>query len=200
MYALQLKVQLIVDQLNAYENAPEIRPVDPVDATSSPPAVSEQDDKTHPAELLPYYVEDIRKSLPGSRLPTAARKLWHTLIGSSRERAEEARDHAGEFADWLVANYLTQQRLVIDLQSKTLVLDGQAYSSVDPTALALLKFLQEHPGQKFSASELQQHVPGLKGDESRIRRVLDTLDPTIRECVKGKRGTGRWLQLPPRPF
>jgi hypothetical protein len=181
VYALQQKVRLLVDELSAYESTDKIEPID----------------QNH---TLYIYVEDFRKCLPGERLPTAARKLWHTLLGSSKEGAEDARDHAGEFADWLVANYLTEKRLIINLTSGTVVLDGEAYSGIPPEVLAILKFLQDHPGQKFSTEELQTKIPGIKG-QYRVRDLLDQIEePIIRQCIKGKPGSGRWLELPIRPI
>ncbi len=181
MYAIQQKVQLLIGELNAYEATDQIVPID----------------RNHPLYL---FVEDFRVSLPGERLLTVGRKLWHTLLGSSKEGAEDARDAAGKFADWLVANYLSKKRLIIDISTGTVVLDGEADSGSPPEALAIMKFLQEHPGQRFSTKELQKKIPGIKG-ESKVRDVLKQIkNPEISRCVKGKPGCGRWLELPQRAF
>jgi hypothetical protein len=93
------------------------------------------------------------------------------------------------------------RRLVIDLQSNSLSLDGVTYAGLDPTGLRIIAALEEamRSGNPIlSANQLSETVPGCRGGQRAVRRALGRLPAPIRQWVKAKTGAGHWLELPPR--
>ncbi|HWG96065.1 MAG TPA: hypothetical protein VN647_03180 [Nitrospira sp.] len=184
MSLFHMKIQAILDVISVYEEEGQ----------------HERLDADHMLYLL---VEDFRKSLPGQRIPTAGRTLWYSVLGNSRDCPEDVATPLSQFADWLIQNYLTERELVIHIRSGSLEFYGNSYSNIDPNTLALLEFLQQHPGEKFSSSDLARKIPGLRGNPSMIRNLLkelEKIEPRLRACVKGKTGAGRWLEVPRRHY
>jgi hypothetical protein len=88
------------------------------------------------------------------------------------------------------------QRLLIDLYTNTITLDGTPYPDLDPTAVRLVKAYNDKAGTYVSSKEVCASVPGCRGGERAVRRRLSKLPPAIRALLKGKPGAGRCLQLP----
>lgn len=93
------------------------------------------------------------------------------------------------------------QRLCIDRASNTVTLDGKKFGPIDPNAVAILEvFLAikaEGEVRAVPYNALQRRLPNCNNDKT-FRRWLALLPPTLRECIKGKPGAGRWLELPPQ--
>jgi hypothetical protein len=189
MYYFLLKAQALVDTLLAYEQKQDVQPID----------------EDHEVYVLQ---EVFVKLLPGGNMPVEGRRRWHALLGASCEKSADAMNHAGDLADWITNEYLHVNRLIIELETGSLVLDGDLYVGLDPTALAVVAYLQRK-GRLVSSRELQANVPGCNRDEKQIRRCLERLQkklnyrcgastrglPTL-NLVKSAPGRGSWLELP----
>ncbi len=87
-------------------------------------------------------------------------------------------------------------RLVFDLETLTVTLDGTRHGPLAPIAFQLLKALHEAPGVALSSAHLQTSIPGCKGDEKTLRKHIAGLPRALRDCIKAQPGIGRWLLLP----
>jgi hypothetical protein len=88
------------------------------------------------------------------------------------------------------------QRLVIDLETNTLTLDGVPFTGLDPTGLRIVSWLWEAKGI-VSSKDLCENVPGCGSGEKTVRRHLGKLPREIQALVKPRPGAGRYLELPP---
>jgi hypothetical protein len=93
-------------------------------------------------------------------------------------------------------------RLTVDLNTNTVVLDGVPYRGVDPDGLAvvaaLLHFKTEGHVRAVPAQKLREKLKNCHHDAT-LKRWIGQLPSPIRDCIKGKPGAGRWIELPPRP-
>jgi hypothetical protein len=93
-------------------------------------------------------------------------------------------------------------RLAFDPLTLTVTLDGIPHAVPDPDAYAAISILHEEgaygAGRPLSGKRHLERI-GRGGDESTLRRWIKSLPPALRALIKGKRGSGRWLQLPPVP-
>ena len=117
------------------------------------------------------------------------------LRDSSVQQPLEARRHAGAFADWIAKTYLSE-RMIIDVETCSLILDDDRWIDLDPRALSILAYLHDHCGRWVSSGEISTAVKGCKGGEKKIRHTLSLLPEEIREWIKGESGKGRRLRLP----
>jgi hypothetical protein len=118
------------------------------------------------------------------------------VVNADEIRGEKTPAQAGPVPD---AETAIKDRLIIDLETCSVVLDGKTYRDIDRVPLLILKALQDAgPGQSRTGADLLK-LPGLKGKN--ITRELAKLDThkKIRAMVQGEAGDGYWLQLPPRP-
>src|SRR5262249_1713017 len=90
-------------------------------------------------------------------------------------------------------------RLVVDRTSNSITLDGLTYPGLDPCAVAVVDALLEtktaNGDRPVPFSRLQELLPGCN-HESTLRRWVERLPEAIQRCIKGKRGQGRWLEVP----
>jgi hypothetical protein len=199
MFFIVNKANCLVDTLKTYEQNPCVEPIT----------------EDH---VLSVLLEDFSHMLPGNSLPAEGRRLWYALLGSSKTRSKDATMFAAELADWIVAKYVTTDRLIIDLSTCSLMLDGQRFTDFEPLALTILKYLQDNPGRPVTSKEMKQKIPGCKGHERRISRILEKLEKQLNhsceetkhrgqgqlvrsktppiQLIKSKPGAGRWLSLP----
>jgi hypothetical protein len=85
-------------------------------------------------------------------------------------------------------------RLLIDLETLSVVLDGARVQVPNPKALSLYKALADSLGQPLTRSELRDKVKGVRGDKT-IRNLLNSLPPRLGRTVKSG-PEGYWLALP----
>ncbi len=90
-------------------------------------------------------------------------------------------------------------RLVIDLETNCLTLDGVTYGPLDPPGLRIIDYLHKRGGNIVPPDEICGNVPGCAGGENNIRRALKRLPEPVRSLAKGRPGSGRRLQLPAPP-
>jgi hypothetical protein len=90
-------------------------------------------------------------------------------------------------------------RLIIDLDSNSLSLDGTTHTGLNATGLRVIHALREAASggnPVVSSKMLSQIVPGCRGGEKAVRRALLRLPDPVRALVKSRTGSGRWLELP----
>src|SRR5262249_46401466 len=87
-----------------------------------------------------------------------------------------------------------EERLTVDDLTLTVTLDGKRFPDADPTAFQLFRAIYQGGGRPVSSSELME-LPGLRGKN--IPREVNKLPRALRDPVKGNRGKGYWIQLPP---
>jgi hypothetical protein len=93
---------------------------------------------------------------------------------------------------WLASRGRPQRRLIIDVTTRTVVLDGITYGGLDVDAVNFLKQLQCIAPKPRSGTALLADC-GLGGD--RADRLLKKLPEPLRNIVRSKTGTGYWLEL-----
>src|SRR5436190_888199 len=128
MQLIRVKVTAILKELDRYTADGPIEPIEPTD-------------EGHEGHLLYVLMEDLKRHPLGGELPPDGRRLWQALRVASRHGESEAVTQAHQLHNWLAATYLATPRLVIDLDSEALVLDGVVYAGFDPTALRIIKVL-----------------------------------------------------------
>jgi hypothetical protein len=125
-------------------------------------------------------------------------KLMHQLMPDDQPEDLQAAMRR-EVAEW--AHRQRSDRLTIDWESNSLTLDGVVHGGLDPTGLRIIAALQEalwSGNPVVSGPKLSELVPGCRGGEKAVRRKLEKLPEAIQSLVEAERGTGYWLQLPPR--
>jgi hypothetical protein len=93
-----------------------------------------------------------------------------------------------------------RDRLIIDLESNSLTIDGRQYANLDPIGLRIVHELHmaaRSGNPQMSGQKLSETVCACRGGGKAVRRCLARLPSTVRALVKGKRGKGYWLELPP---
>jgi hypothetical protein len=113
------------------------------------------------------------------------------LVQARREVAPLAREAAPS----------PRERLVIDLESNSLTLDGDPFQDLDPTGLRIIAALQaalRSGAPIMSAKTISGQVPGCHGGPKAVSRCLHRLPEEIQALVRAERGKGHRLQLPPR--
>jgi hypothetical protein len=86
-------------------------------------------------------------------------------------------------------------RLVIDLETNSVTLDGTLYPNLDPNAVRALDALRLAGGKPTNTAKVRARLDGCNHDTT-FRRWLDQLPKPLRECRKRKAGSGIWLELP----
>jgi DNA-binding response OmpR family regulator len=86
-------------------------------------------------------------------------------------------------------------RLAIDLKTNSATLDGRRFDGIDPNALRALKVFADADGALVSGKKVCEQLKC--GNDKTLRRWLDVLPEVLRNCLKGKTGAGRCLELPP---
>lgn len=88
------------------------------------------------------------------------------------------------------------ERLVIDLWTNSVALDGEHFEHIDPLAVRILQAFHNAGGSVLTSKEIQRTVKGCTGDPRNVSRAIDKLPGPLKFCVKGASGIGRWLELP----
>jgi hypothetical protein len=88
-------------------------------------------------------------------------------------------------------------RLVIDLETNSVTLDGKTYPNLDPSAARALDALRRAGGKPTKTAKVRARLDGCNHDTT-FRRWLGQLPEPLRKCRKWKTGLGIWLELPPR--
>ena len=92
------------------------------------------------------------------------------------------------------------ERLVIDLDSSSLTLDGTTHQDIDSSGLRIVAALHQaarNGNPYLSGKTLSQTVPGCAGGEKTVRRVIGRLPGPLRNLIVGEKGKGYFLKLPP---
>jgi hypothetical protein len=87
-------------------------------------------------------------------------------------------------------------RLVIDLLSNTITLDGTAFRQLNPNSIRAFKVYFDGAGATLSSKKVRDSLKGCHHDKT-LQRWLDALPQQLRTCLKGVTGSGRYLELPP---
>jgi hypothetical protein len=87
-----------------------------------------------------------------------------------------------------------EERLRFDPDTLTVTLDGTPYENLDPTAYLILEAIWQGQRRPVSSKTLDD-MHGLHG--KKIDRELKKLPQELQAIIKGKPGSGRWLELPP---
>jgi hypothetical protein len=124
MIQLQAKLNCILQELEKFERRTVIKPLGK-------------------ASVLWVLVEDFQNCFLGGHFPVQGMIRWQALQAACRVRSPSARNESREFYAWLRDTYLPLPRLHVCLESWTLILDGVAYSGIDPTLLRVIKVLDE---------------------------------------------------------
>jgi hypothetical protein len=93
-------------------------------------------------------------------------------------------------------------RVDFDAPSLFITLDGVRHGPLSPQGFgiffALYQSMSQARDRPVPWKELQESVPGCKGDDKTLRRHIKELPEQLRGCIKSKRAAGRWLVLPPK--
>jgi hypothetical protein len=166
-------------------------------------------------------VEDLRATYPppNPRLPAEGQRLWREVEGMVDPELVGDRPLAGwtEFAQavdafmaWLTRYYGQlapddtdagewDRRIQFDEPTRTIVLDGHAYSRIPPAQLRLIRELVRAAKRGLpwvTQSELAEAVYGERASAKSIERLRDELPPLFREMVMSSSGRGTWIRLP----
>jgi hypothetical protein len=87
----------------------------------------------------------------------------------------------------------TPSRLAVDLDRRTLTLDGVSYDVSSLAALRWVKVLADHPGEWISSANLRKYDSEL--DPPRTTRWLATLPEPIRSHIDSEPGKGSRIRL-----
>jgi hypothetical protein len=88
------------------------------------------------------------------------------------------------------------ERLLFDAATLTITLDGAVFRNLDPIGFAVFEAivrLQRDTSLPVRPAALEAQ-PGLKG--KKVARELKKLPAELRALVRGKGGSGRWIELP----
>lgn len=166
-------------------------------------------------------VDDLRATYPppNPHLPAEGRRLWREVEGMIDPELVGDRPLAGwtEFAQavdtfmaWLTRYYGLRapdgtdpgewdRRIQFDEPTRTIVLDGHAYSMIPPGQLRLIRELvraAKHGLPWVTQSELAEAVYHRGASAKSIERLIDALPPLFREMVECSPGRGVWIRLP----
>jgi hypothetical protein len=131
----------------------------------------------------------------------AIQSILGDALAKKRRRAGEGRSQEQRALGQDAGEAPRPHRLVIDLESNSLSLDGVTFASLDPTGLRLITALEQAMRSGvpvLSANRLSEAVPCCSGGGRTVRRALRRLPAEIRRLVKAKTGAGHWLELPAR--
>jgi hypothetical protein len=93
-----------------------------------------------------------------------------------------------------------RDRLIIDLESNSLIIDGTQHPSLHPIGLRIVQALQlaaRSGAPRIAGRKLSEIVPGCRGGGKTVRRSLARLPDAVRALVKAEASKGYWLELPP---
>jgi hypothetical protein len=121
-------------------------------------------------------------------MPVAMRLLAQASVEAAHARNSRLRSPSGTGTE----------RLVTDLESNSVTLDGVLFSKLDPVAVRVLHFLREQRGVPISRGAVSQQVRGCSGGEKAVRRAEAKLPPQLQSLIKGRTGSGIFLELPLR--
>jgi hypothetical protein len=156
----------------------------------------------NPAEIIAVQERMIRGFL-GAWQPPYDDPKWIDFRHAVDEYAEEVLAAlrpdgiADEDASPLLA---PRPRLVVNLDTNTITIDGTDYPGVDPDGLAVFEALRrlkaEGKVRAVPARKLRDELANCHHDTT-LKRWISKLPKPIRDCIKGKPGAGRWIELPP---
>ena len=87
------------------------------------------------------------------------------------------------------------ERLRIDFDTLTIILDGKAQKIDDPKAFAVYKTLFDARPHPLTKAQIQEMVKGCQG-KNKIRQLIDALPTPIRKIVQSGH-SGYWIDLAP---
>jgi integrase len=134
---------------------------------------------------------------PGGNETAAARLDRLRRHGERLRNAVETVPHGPLLQALENAGEEKEGRLVINLDTNSITLDGVPYPDLDHAAVRIVKHLYE-AGKYVSSNELSEAVPGCRGGDKPVRARIKKLPEAIRNLLKGRRGSGRIIQLPPK--
>jgi hypothetical protein len=143
-------------------------------------------------------IEDLFDETKDSAYPLT-KKHEHWAILHSRRIPRGILRRLLDYADAAAAENSSNPfggRLVIELGTNCVTLDGTPYLKIDPDAVRALDVLRDAGGKPTSMAKLRAKVPNCNHDTT-FGRWLDKLPRPLRACVKAKTGSGIWLELPP---
>ncbi len=182
----QLKLECILRELVKFE---WLSPIEPLEKT----------------DLLWLLFDDFQFGHLNGDLPVEGIVAWQALLAACRERSASAKQKARELYEWLRKTFLPLPRLRICLESWTLILDGVAYSNVEPTILQVIAILDrarnaagDDKDTVFVPEKTIKAEIGPDLGEKAIRRLRKRLPPELKELIRSQSGKGLALVLPSR--
>lgn len=185
MTPIQQRVVNVMQTLDEYVATPEIESL------------------TDEHMLTRIVQEGLVPLMPNTRFPDEVRTLWVELrrtsrLPSSEERDRQVRRLAEEFLGWLAQTFMQNVNFAVVPGMNAVVLCRELYVNLGPPEVtAILQYLYDHRNRRVMLKEMQTAV--LKGrhvDEKTIRDWLKALPEPIRSCVKSRRNSGYYLELP----
>ena len=154
--------------------------------------------------VLRTLVEDFRECCLDGNLSVEGMIKWQALQVACHERSASAKEASREFYAWLMKTYPPLPRLHVCLESRTLVLDGLAYSDIEHTMLRVFKVLynalrnaEAHFETVFVPQEVIKEKICEDLGEKAIRRLRRRLPAELRPLIYAHSGNGLALILPP---
>jgi hypothetical protein len=100
--------------------------------------------------------------------------------------------------DAAAESFLPPPRLVVDLQTNVVTLDGVAYKVEAEGAILVQAVVEANKAGELPAAirRIRRRIPGCHHDTT-FQRRKDRLPKPIQNCIKGKSGAGVYLELPP---
>jgi hypothetical protein len=94
-------------------------------------------------------------------------------------------------------------RIIVDLDTHSITLDGSRFCDVDPDACRLVQALLDAKASGENGALpitrlRREYLPGCNHDKT-FQRWRSKLPTPLQNCVRSKPGGGVWLQLPPLP-
>jgi hypothetical protein len=158
----------------------------------------------HPPELVQFmfgrrpFSEFVRRLMNWDIVPAMNNMKAEELCGWLCEYLSEVdfprlRSDLGlEFA-CLAAE---QPRVTVDLLSNTIILDGKTFTGLSPNSVRAFKVYSDHPGSVIPSKKAITLLEGCNHTTT-LARWLDDLPEELRKCIKGREGSGRYIELPP---
>jgi hypothetical protein len=120
-------------------------------------------------------------------------RLREEAVTTANRRAAASTRQESEPAQNSRAIGSEAERLRFDVQTLTVTLDNKPFKISNPKAFSVYKAIADSRPNPITRASIQSRVPGCRGEKT-IRRLLNTLQEPLRECVQSG-PAGYWLEL-----
>jgi hypothetical protein len=146
-------------------------------------------------------------------LNAKGRADWQVIVEASGWKPTEAWNEARGFADWLDAEYQSNDPLQFDDESYSVMLRGELYERIRPIGYAILKVLYNREQEYLTADTIIAAInaggfrtadptllrltpfPAGATGRKRLSRAIGYLPEPLRRLIDGQEGLGRRLHL-----